>query len=138
MNSKYYSKTNLSKFTFDELIEIGSQMFDFCADTLGVNFRKPEYPSLSINTSNFESAYAQYNPDDNIITIYIKNVKNLGQLTSAYIHEYTHYLQPCKTKYRKLLKEFGYDSHPFEIEARQNEKLHNRNLLLHLRKNITK
>ncbi len=39
------------------------------------------------------------------------------------IHEYTHYTQDLK-KYDVLYKQFGYDSHPQEVEAVKNEKLY--------------
>ena len=43
-------------------------------------------------------------------------------MVQTVIHEYAHYMQPIKSSYNKLLKEYGYDDHPMEIEAREIEK----------------
>ena len=47
----------------------------------------------------------------------------LGDFIKVFIHEYTHYLQPIKTKYHKMLDECGYENHPHEIEAEDNAQL---------------
>jgi hypothetical protein len=85
------------------------------------------------NNPHEEEYYGLYCPVDNQISLYRDNLKTLGDFTRTFIHEYTHSLQPCRSKYAKMLDEYGYDKHPFEIEARQNEVIHNRKLLSQLR-----
>ena len=129
-----YSSTPLSSIGDDELIHIVSHMFEFCEKHLGVNNRYKTFPLVQFSDINEKGNYAEYDPYKNVIRIF-KTIKTLGQFTSTFIHEYTHYLQPCKTKYSKLMKEHGYEFHPFESEARMNEYLYNRKLLSYLRKN---
>ena len=49
--------------------------------------------------------------------------KSVKMILTTIIHEYTHYLQPMRQKYVELYEKHGYWKHPFEIEARSNEKL---------------
>lgn len=86
---------------------------------MGINKRKKSCLRLSVTKSDMYMG--QYNPYENKLVIYHNTHKYIMELLSTFIHEYVHYLQPCLTKYGKILKEVGYDNHPFEIEARQIE-----------------
>jgi len=74
-----------------------------------------------------------YDPIENKITLFLKPNKTVKDLCSTLIHEYTHYKQPCRTKYRKLLNEHGYENHPFEIQAYSTEKYYTPMLMKILR-----
>lgn len=49
--------------------------------------------------------------------------ESVRSIVTTVIHEYTHYLQPMEKHYVELYHIHGYQKHPFEIEARSNEKL---------------
>ena len=59
----------------------------------------------------------------NEIIIYLPNNNTIYDVVATVIHEYTHSLQPCRKHYFRLLKEYGYKKHPYEIEARKSEVL---------------
>lgn len=128
-DDKYHKSTEISSLRKKELRMIGEFAIDFCIDTLGKNKNKPR-PKLSIRKNPFrDSTYGDYTPDENKIRIFHDHHKTLGTFTSTIIHEYTHHLQPIEKKYYKLLMTFGYDNHPHEIQAEENEKLYNDSLL---------
>ena len=131
---KLYASTKLETLSIEEFENTCHTLLEYCIDNLGLNWRLKNVPP-SINLTSGDQV-ASYDPYDNKINFFMNNVKTLGMFTSTYIHEYTHYLQPCKTKYNKLLSIHGYSNHPFEIEARGNEKKHNRLFLNYLRKKL--
>lgn len=132
----FYSSTPLSLFSDKELKSIIKVCKKYCVHNLGVNNRKKFKLSVVVENNPFdEFYYGLYCPVDNQISLYRDTLMTLGDFTRTFIHEYTHSLQPCRTKYAKLLNRYGYDNHPFEVEARENEVIHNRRLLSELRKN---
>ena len=130
---RYWKKDKINTLTDKELFKFIKYMNDFCVENLGVNNRKRTKLSceLGYDPSN---CYGWYEPIINVITLSTLNCKTIGQLTTTFIHEYTHSLQPCLTKYNKLLKQNGYTKHPYEIEARVNEKIYTNLLLREFRK----
>ena len=93
----------------------------FCEKELGVNNRHKTPLSYSILTNkNKKRELGEYCFDRNKIILYRHNIDSLNKFIRVFIHEYTHYLQPIKTKYHKMLDEYGYDAHPHEIEAENN------------------
>ena len=130
-----YSPRELSTMTKKEIKRCVYLTVWYCRYELGVNKRRPVPQVKLIPVQGDTYYYGQYDPSDNEIHVFTDEVRTLGQLTSTIIHEYTHYLQPIVSKYYKLLKEHGYDNHPFEIEARENERVHNRRVLHYLREN---
>lgn len=121
-----------------------SEIFSLCLDwaeiTLGVNNRNYRNGKIKVifkHTKN-TSGFGEFEVKNNTIKLHGLKIKELGDLTKTFIHEYTHYLQPIKSQYWKLEREFGYDDHPFEVEANENEKRYNRRLLAYIRKNLNK
>lgn len=133
-----YSVTPLSTLRNKDLRKIGQVCINYCVENLGVNKRKKLPLKLSIRKNPYtDSCCGEYCPDTNTIFIFYDELVTLGEFTSTIVHEYTHHLQPIASKYYKLLKEYGYDDHPHEVEARQNEKFYNRRVLAYLRKNLS-
>ena len=132
---RYWKKDKVSDLTKKELYTFIRGMYDLCVDNLGVNNRKRTKLSCELEYISSKN-YGWYCPIDNKIIISIYNCKTIGQLTTTFIHEYTHSLQPCLTKYNKLLRSYGYIKHPFEIEARANEKIYTNLLLREFRKTL--
>jgi hypothetical protein len=95
----------------------------YCINTFGINNRKRTEFTISIcKQKGGEKSYGSYCPYQNKITIHYNNCNKLKDIIQTVIHEYTHYLQPVKSSYNKLLQKYGYDDHPMEIEARDMEK----------------
>ena len=113
---------NLNK---SDIRKIVKEATAWCTDEFGVNRKKKQEFTVSIRkqkrTGDDPVAYGEYDLDNNTIIIYYNNCPRVKNLVKTLIHEYTHYLQPISTKYHKLLEEYGYDNHPMEVEARENE-----------------
>jgi len=94
----------------------------YCVDTFGINKRKrTEFVVSIIKQRGGVKSFGMYSADDNKITIHHNNCPTLKDLIQTTIHEYTHYKQPVKSSYEKLLKKYGYNDHPMEIQAREME-----------------
>ncbi len=132
-----YSKDKLKDLSKYKIRKIANTILRFCVEKLGRK-RNRSIPTLIISYRTDTDDWAEYNPVDNIITIYINNIKRVGQLSSTIIHEYTHYKQNILSQYAKLYKKFGYDDHPMEIEAYDAEKKYNRKALNFLRNEFIK
>lgn len=123
--------TKLKGLNRDEIRQLLVFCKRYCEMTFGRNNRKRT--SLRVEAApravGDKKICGWYCPYDNKITIFTKTCKTIKEFTSTFIHEYTHYMQPCRTKYQKLLKEHGYKKHPFEIQAYSTEKHYNKKLL---------
>lgn len=114
--------TPMSELSLSEIRDICKFGIVFCSNELGVNRRHGDEISFSIRTDRrkLDIYYGEYCPMINQISIYRNNINNVKDLIKVFIHEYTHSLQPIKTKYHKILKQYGYENHPFEIDANNN------------------
>ena len=99
----------------------------WCMDNLGTNKRRKNLLDISVKKERASTKCGQFHPIHNKITIYHDNNEYIKDLIGTTIHEYTHYLQPIRSKYAVLLKSLGYDNHPMEIEAVNNEIKHTKN-----------
>ena len=129
----YYSSRPLTSLSKKEITRITFLVKWYCRYELGVNPRRPVPQVKAYPNPHDGNYYGQYDPSNNCIEIYPDECRTLGQYTSTLIHEYTHYLQPVRTKYIPALITHGYWNNPFEVEARMTEKKFNRYLLSDLR-----
>ena len=116
-------KLKLKDISKTDIINIVDIMSEFCAREIGVNRRKKRELIFNIEKKDPTNpkVYGYHDHDDNEIYIFKKRNKTLDNFIKTFIHEYTHYLQPCKTHYQRLLEKHGYEKHPYEIEAFGNE-----------------
>lgn len=134
---KLYSPTPLPRLTKKELRTIAMTCQEYCETNMGINRRhKTPLKIRLVKNPYSDMCHGDYCPHENTIRLFYDEIKNLGQFTATFIHEYTHSLQPIATKYGKLMKKYGYDNHPHEIEARDNELIYNRRVLSYLRKRL--
>lgn len=135
---KYYSITPTSFLSEKEIEVILKFCLKYCVKTFGVNRRKKK--DLVVIAEEYNpffllEVFGEYDPPTNTIKIYLDTCTTVGKMCSTFIHEYTHYLQPCATHYEKLLDKYGYDNHPYEVEARTTQYKYNRYLLKEMRDN---
>jgi hypothetical protein len=117
--------TKIPDLNLKELRDICKFGITFCSDKLGVNNRYKTPLKFSILRKKSEKkSMGEFSFENNKIVIFRNNIDTIEEFIKVFIHEYTHYLQPIKTKYHKLLDKFGYDGHPYEIEAEKNEKMY--------------
>ena len=98
----------------------------WCKEHMGINNRRKTKPKVSVRiyfkkdeTERFIKG--AYYSDENRIIIYEINCKTLENVVSTVIHEYTHYMQSTK-KYWDFFKTHDYSTHPYERQAKRNEK----------------
>ena len=114
------TKTNTLSRTALRLI--AKETINYCVATFGVNRTLP-LPTVSVIKRGRSRRYGQYNVTMNHIQIHHNICGDVKTLLQTLIHEYTHYTQDLN-KYEVLYKQFGYDNHPQEVEARNSEKLY--------------
>ena len=94
----------------------------WCAVNLGMNNERNMDMSIEIIPHLTERLSGEFIESQNKIVIYYNRNKTVRNLVMTTIHEYIHYLQPIRKNYSRMLKEYGYESHPMEIEARNAEQ----------------
>jgi hypothetical protein len=128
--------TPIVKLDDDSIYNICEYALEFCQREFGINGRvkKELYVSLCYydNGGEYSGGYCIKN---NSIILMMKCNRKLIEFIGTIIHEYIHYKQPVRTKYKKLLKEYGYWDHPFEVEAREVSLKYRDKLYMEFRKN---
>lgn len=88
---------------------------------------KKDYPKLhffygSKREGKKSLTYGEYYNDGNLIKIWCGPHTDFNDLASTMLHEYSHYLQfwPWYTRYKNT---YSYETNPYEIEAKESEKL---------------
>jgi hypothetical protein len=121
---KIYLKTLIKDIGRRETGRIASMVFTWCKQNMGVNNRKGYKPMFYLSAMIDDGQICgDYDEIDNEICIYYKNLIDVRELVDTMIHEWTHQLQPCRTKYNKF--KGSYKKHPFEVEAYASEKIYN-------------
>jgi len=129
------STTRISTMSNTELTKLVKFVSSYCEMTFGTNKRKRK----KLNVKLFQRAEESkkicgwYCPYENEITMFLKPNKTVKEFCRTFIHEYTHYMQPCRTRYKKLLDQYGYENHPFEIQAYATEKYYGKECMKVLR-----
>jgi hypothetical protein len=115
--------TNLKNLTHKEIRQIVDKTIGICEVMFGVNRRKGFCKAVvKQQRDNDVPKYGEYCPEKHTVFLFKNNCSNVKDVICTTLHEYTHSLQPIKSKYFKLLKTHGYEKHPMEIEAVENEK----------------
>ena len=119
-----YTKTDsVGVSELRQIVKLGTK---WCVQNMGVNNRRKTEFTVSIRTQRSGSpCYGVFDYHNNTIVIFKNHCPNLRMIVRTLIHEYTHYLQPIRGSYHKLLEDHGYDNHPMEIEARNMEMFYN-------------
>jgi len=121
---KFLAKDKTKNYSLSELNEVIKYSIEYCKGFLGINNRHKTDITYSIYTGDLtQNCYGFYCPHENEIIIMLQECKTIKDIVTLICHEYTHSLQPIKTKYTKLAKTYGYKNHPHEIEAESNEYL---------------
>lgn len=128
--------TPISELTTYELRKLIEYGVEYCKRNLGENKRHKSPISASLRNQVQDEYYGEYLPVCNTIVLYRKSLKDVKGLIHTLIHEYTHSLQPIKTKYHKILNEVGYSDHPHEIEANKNGDQHYRGLWFSFKRSL--
>jgi len=115
-------KTNTQELTLKKVKEIASLTLMYSIAKFGVHKYK-KVPKVSVINNPDDKFYGMFDCGTNKIVINRAYATNVKLLVQTLLHEYTHYLQNMNT-YIQLYKKVGYDKHPFEVDARNSEKLY--------------
>lgn len=121
MRSKYSLITKVSDVPIEDLLRIANSVWANLEQKLGKKRRRNKLEISLITGKHEKGVYGSYFPSDVKILIYLGANKYIRDFIQTIIHEYTHFLQPILKSYVSIAKKVGYDNHPFEIEARENE-----------------
>jgi hypothetical protein len=113
-----YLKTPISKLGRAPAVRIANMTLNWCKNNLGVNKRKKYFPIWSI-TKGEEDLCGEYDHETNEVFVYWDQCDDVRELISTCIHEWTHQLQPIRSKYFKYPG--SYSRNPYERQARRNE-----------------
>lgn len=117
---------NTKTLTPEESIKIAEATMEWCLKKFG-NPLKTHTPSLKVSFDRrVKNNYGEYY--NKVVKVYPNVCETSNRIIRTVIHEYCHFLQMPKlhnlSRYSKLYKKYGYDNHPFEIEARLYEKIY--------------
>jgi hypothetical protein len=111
----------------------------WCKHNLGVNKKKKKSIKLFVRIKPQKEGkyivFGRYYIDTNSIYVYGLKLLTIHDVVATVIHEYTHYLQSNK-KYWEYAKTHHYSTHPYERQARRNEKKYTSNCLNEISKLI--
>ena len=130
-----YLSTPTAKLGRSECVRICDMALRWCRRELGENNRKQYGIAWYIQKQEFGDM-GEYDGDDHEIYIFWNNNKNVKDLIQTCIHEYTHSLQPIRTKYWKFPG--TYSRNPYERQAKYNEHKYLPECWQHINKRINK
>ena len=113
-------------------VSIANMALRWCKRHLGVNKRKKFEPQWYV-IKGYDTDCGEYDADDNEVWIYWDNCEDVRELIGTCIHEWTHQLQPIRTKYYKYPG--SYSRNPYEREARRNEDRYTKQCWSHIKTN---
>lgn len=114
-----YLKTPIEKVGRHDAVRIANMVLRWCRANMGVNNRKKFAPIWSVR-KGYDTDCGEYDAEDNEVLVYWDNCVDVRELIGTCIHEWTHQLQPIRTKYFKYPG--SYSRNPYERQARYNEK----------------
>jgi hypothetical protein len=113
-------------------VSIAQMAMRWCRRELGINKRKKFEPIWSVVKGD-DTDCGAYDADDNEVWIYWDQCEDVRELIQTCIHEWTHQLQPIRTKYYKYPG--SYSRNPYEREARRNEEKYTKQCWTHIKQN---
>ena len=103
-------------YAIKEFKHFGEKVIDWCVNKFGLSKYHEYDPWLDFENDDLKMM-GEYNIDENTITIYTNEIKNIDDLIETIIHEYVHYLQRPSwyTRYTNM----GYEgvNNPYEMIA---------------------
>lgn len=113
-----YLKTPIDKVGRVDAVRIANMSLRWCKTNMGVNNRKKFAPIWSVR-KGYDTDCGEYDAEENEVLIYWDNCTDVRELIATCVHEWTHQLQPIRSKYFKYPG--SYSRNPYEREARRNE-----------------
>jgi len=113
-------KKEVSTLSRSELLYLNRFLKKTCQEIIGNT--NPDIRTFNTDNNKF---LGFYDPKYHRIHIYRNNLKTVDDYVKVFIHEWTHSLQKKLEKYYLAMNlKWGYKDNPFEVEARENEKIY--------------
>jgi len=128
-----YLSTPISRLGRQPTVRIANMALRWCERELGVNNRKKYKPVWTVRKGDVPDLCGEYDDEDNEVYVYWDNCDTVRELIQTCIHEWTHQLQPIRTKYYKYPG--SYSRNPYEREARRNEDKYTKECWTHIKQN---
>ena len=116
-----YLSTPLKQLGREPTIRIANMALRWCKRELGVNRRKKYEPVWYVRKADWPDLCGEYDDEANEVLIYYDSIDTVRELLATCIHEWTHQLQPIRTKYFKYPG--SYSRNPYERQARYNKQM---------------
>lgn len=130
-----YLKTPIEKVGRVDAVRIVNMSLRWCKTHMGVNNRKKFAPIWSVR-KGYDTDCGEYDAEENEVLIYWDNCTDVRELIATCVHEWTHQLQPIRSKYFKYPG--SYSRNPYEREARRNEDTYTPIVWKHIKHKINK
>ena len=127
-----YLNTKVQALGRAPAVSIANMALRWCKRHMGVNNRKKYSPIWSVRMG-YDADCGEYDAEDNEVLVYWDNCEDVRELIGTCIHEWTHQLQPIRTKYYKYPG--SYSRNPYEREARLNEDKYTKACWTHIKQN---
>ena len=95
---------------------VGKKVIDWCVNEFGLSKYHDHDPWLDFDNDDLKMM-GEYNIDENTITIYVNEIKNIDDLIETIIHEYVHYLQRPSWYTRYINMGYKNENNPYEMIA---------------------
>jgi hypothetical protein len=115
-------KTDTRDLSLSKVKEVAKLTLMYSVAKFGVHKYK-RVPTVSVINNPNNKFYGMFDCGTNRIVVNRAYAVNVKLMVQTILHEYTHYLQNMNT-YIQLYKKVGYDNHPYEVDARNSEKLY--------------
>jgi hypothetical protein len=112
--------TPIARLGRQPTVRIANMALRWCKKYFGVNNRKKWAPVWYVRKSDEPNLCGEYDDELNEVLVYWDQCEDVEELIQTCIHEWTHQLQPIKTKYYKYPG--SYSRNPYERQARYREK----------------
>jgi hypothetical protein len=112
--------TDLKSLSKKEMKVLNESLIEACALYMG---KKKGLKVRMIGRGN--KYFGQYDYEDNVIKIWKKSCSGMLGYVRTFVHEYAHAKQKGLAKnYTAYYVEYGYWNNPYEVDARQKEKMY--------------
>lgn len=114
-------KTKTKTLSTREIRKIVGETILWSKKTFGSKqkFKTLKFRVLTL-PENYSPSYGKYNVTTNTIIIYKNVCSDVKDVVTTTLHEYKHFLQDLSS-YQKKLEIYGYEKHPYEVDARDSE-----------------
>ena len=120
MHSRIYLSTKIRSLGREPTVRIANMALRWCRRNIGINPRKHWLPAWYVIKSPLDdNVCGEYDCYDNEVFIYWDKCDDVRELINTCIHEWTHQMQPIRTKYYKYPG--SYSRNQYERQARYNE-----------------